>query len=201
MIVLEAEARALGGPKRGLNRLRKSGRVPGVVYGGGKVVGSVHVDRSFFSKEVLPSQDPFFTLRVQGEDHLALVREVQRGPVHEELLHIDFLTVHPERVLEVEIPIRLTGIAQGVKGGGILQAVARSILVRCLPKQMPSELKVDVTSLTVGQTLLSSDVILPEGVQLMSEPDVVVASIVQKQRGDKGAAAAATEVGGEVAPS
>ncbi|WP_187820265.1 50S ribosomal protein L25 [Pasteuria penetrans] len=188
MIVLEAEPRSSEGPKRALNRLRKNGRVPGVVYGGGNLVGSVHVDQATFSKEVLGSKHSFFTLRFKGEDYLVLVRSVQRDPVWGKLLHIDFLTVQPDRRLEVEVPIRLMGSARGVKEGGILQTGVRSLLVRCLPHQMPSDLTVDVTPLSVGQTLTSSHVSLPEGVQLISESDVIVVSVVQKQRSGDGRA-------------
>jgi large subunit ribosomal protein L25 len=107
-----------------------------------------------------------------------LVKELQREPVHGELMHVDFYEVNLKNTIRVSVPIRLTGTAVGVTMGGLLDHALRSLELDCLPNAIPDEISVDVTALEQGHSIHVADLALPDGVELQSQSDLPVVSVV-----------------------
>jgi large subunit ribosomal protein L25 len=167
------------GPNR---RLRSAGRVPAVVYGRGEQTRLLSVDalelERLFSR--IRVENTIITLRIEGERApvKALVREVQMNPVRGDVLHLDFYQIRAGERLTVEIPIRLVGLAPGVKAGGILQQSLNEIQVRCMPDAIPQLIEVEISALEIGDSIHLRDVTPPAGVEFLVEGDRTVCSVV-----------------------
>jgi large subunit ribosomal protein L25 len=162
-LAIEAEPREDFG-KNAARRLRRSGRVPCVVYGGGGTAIPISVDsRSVSSKA--PAR--------------VMLRDWQLEPVRGEVLHVDMIRVSGDTRLQLKVPIRLTGEAKGVKvQGGILEFILREVEVECLPDDIPERIDVDITELMLGRNLRVSDLALGEKVKAVTDPTQVVVHVV-----------------------
>jgi large subunit ribosomal protein L25 len=170
---LNAEKRE--GIRKGANRkLRVTGRVPAVLYGQGGEAVTISVDAReatlLFQK--ISVENTIIDLKVKGgEDVQALVREVQAAALRADLVHIDFYKVQKGVKLEVEIPVELVGVPNGVRNdGGILEQIIHEIPVRCLPDAIPESISIDVTKIELNGSLHISDLQVPEGVEVLMEP-------------------------------
>lgn len=159
-----------------LNQLRRKGQIPAILYGKGMDPEKLTVDESEAQKQV--QSNGFVDLKVNGKTHRVMVRDIQKDPIKSSILHIDFLKVEMNEPLQAEVPLHLTGEASGVKSGGILQQQLRSVDVKALPSDIPESLEVDVSALEVGDVVLLKDVKIPDGVELITEPEAVIASVV-----------------------
>jgi large subunit ribosomal protein L25 len=164
---------------RSSRRLRREGRVPGVVYGLGSESVPVTVDfrelRGALTTEA--GLNAIINLDVAGDTQLSIVKEVQRHPVRQEVLHVDFLRVDPDEEVEVDVPIVMVGEAPEVtQADGIVDQALFSLPVLAKPGSIPNELTVDISWLTVGASVRVSDIALPEGVRSAIEPEEAVAS-------------------------
>lgn len=157
--------------------LRRSGRIPGVLYGNRMEPLSISVDEKDLreyagTRGVIP-------LELNGKTKYVMVKQLQRNPLHhEKVLHVDFMQVAMDETVQTEVPIILTGEAQGVKEGGVLQQPLHMVVVESLPNQIPEQLTYDVSDLQVGDVVTLSSFSLPKGVQLVTDPETVVASII-----------------------
>ena len=167
--VLIAEGRSDMG-KGASRRLRRAGgRVPGIVYGGGNAAVPVTVAEKDLNKAM--QSESFFSqimnLKIDGGDQQAVVRDLQRHPATERVMHIDFLRIRADRVIQVSVPIRFLNedTAPGVKlGGGNVQHSLTELEVSCLPAALPEFVELDMGEVEIGQILHISDIKLPEGV-------------------------------------
>jgi large subunit ribosomal protein L25 len=178
---VEAEPREDFG-KNVARRTRRTGRIPGVVYGGGGPVIPVTVDPEGI-RQILHSesgQNAIFTLQVRGKAPTrAMIRDWQSEPIRGGLLHVDLVRIALDTKLKLKVAIHLTGEPQGVKvEGGILEFVLREVEVECLPEDIPEAVTVDVTPLNVGQGLRVSDLPLGPKVKVLTDPTRVVAHVV-----------------------
>lgn len=167
--------------KGAVGRLRRSGRVPGVVYGHGDVSRHVSVDLQdldrLFSQVAI--ENTVLELELEGEGVVpALVRDVQRHPVRSDVLHVDFYRVHAGEKLSLAVPVHLTGSAPGVKEGGLVQQVLHELAIRCAPENIPEAIEVDVSSLDIGDSIHVEEVLLPDGIELETDLDRTVCSVV-----------------------
>jgi large subunit ribosomal protein L25 len=164
-------------------KLRAAGRVPAVFYGRGDA-RSISLDPRALDRLLAASAAGMNTLiDLTGGTELAgtqvLVKELQRDPVRGEILHADLYAVDLTRVVQVSVPLHLEGIPQGVSlADGILDHQLREIEIECLPTAIPEEISVDVSALDLGDSLHVRDVRLPDGVSLLSDGDISVASVV-----------------------
>jgi large subunit ribosomal protein L25 len=126
---------------------------------------------------------------------VVLVKELQRDPVSARALHADFYAVDLEQAIQVAVPIHVKGTAPGVTNGGILDHALRELQIECLPRAIPDQILVDVSQLEIGMSLHVRDLVLPEGVKLMSDPDLSVVSVVVPAALEEEAAAAAPAEG------
>jgi len=179
-LVIEVERRSSTG--KGANRkLRSQGLIPAVVYGGGKEAVPVVIDRHTVT-ELLKQEkgrNTVFLLKMKGtkQERHAMVRDAQIDPLTRQYKHLDFIRVIKGQRLKVEVPIVLEGESAGVKVGGFLDWVGRSLRVECAAEAIPQAFHVDVSNLELGQHITVAEIALPEGVKLLDDPRKMVATI------------------------
>lgn len=167
-----------------LNTLRREGKIPAVLYGKGISPQLLTVKKNEAQKEV--ELNSFIDLKLNGQTHQVMVRDIQKDPIKLSLLHIDFLKVEMNQPLEAEVPIRLTGEAPGVKAGGILQQNLRSVDVKALPAKIPEVLEADVSSLEIGDSVTAEVLQIPEDVELLHiSPETTLASVVPPAKAEE----------------
>jgi large subunit ribosomal protein L25 len=181
-IVVEVDPR----PERGKNasrRCRRAGRIPGVIYGAGESPLTVGVSPRRL-EEVLhleTGRNTIFTLALAGKDQkgAVMIKELQRDPVSDALLHVDLIRVDLEKVVTVRVPIRLLGVPEGVKAeGGVIEFVLREVEVECLPADIPEHFDVDVSPLKVNQHVSVAELPANDKVKILDDPDGIVAIVV-----------------------
>jgi large subunit ribosomal protein L25 len=172
---LDVSSRAAGG-SREVRRLRRSGRVPGVLYGGGGDSVSFDADARDL-RLALAGSGAVLDLSVDGGKATPVVlKETQRDPVRGETVHIDLLRVRLDQAIHAVVPIELTGTedAPGVKEGGVLEQITREVNVEALPTAIPESIVHDVSEMVIGDTLLLSVLTVPEGVALLDDLEETV---------------------------
>ncbi|HEX6900825.1 MAG TPA: 50S ribosomal protein L25 [Thermoanaerobaculia bacterium] len=166
--------------KNANRRSRAAGKIPAVVYGGGKESVAIEVDRKTLMDMLRNhlGEHPIFLLKLGDKERHAMIRNMQTDPVSRKVIHIDFQRVLMDQKVRVAVPVELKGTAFGVKTeGGMLDFVTREVNVECLPGEIPKHLDLDVTGLHVGQHAEAKDLELPQGVTLLDEPDKVIVSL------------------------
>ncbi len=171
-----------GNGKKLARQVRRTGRVPGVVYGLKNEALSVLVDERTLSRILHSARHGhvMLDLNIPGEAEpvKAVFREVQRDPVRLAYLHCDFQRISLSEKLHVQVPVRVTGLADGVKNyGGILDFHLREIDIRCLPAQIPNEIVVDVTPLKIGGSIRVKDIAIP-GVEILLDAERAIITVV-----------------------
>jgi len=196
VLSVEAELREEFG-KNVARRLRRVGRIPAVVYGGGGPSIPVAVDPREITA-VLQSEsghNALFTLDIRGRAPArVMLREWQADPVRGNLLHVDMVRVARDVKLRLKVPVHITGEPRGVKvQGGILEFLLREVEVECLPDDIPDHLTVDVTELTLGRNLRVSDLPVDPKIKMLTDPARVVAHVVALKAEEEKPAAEALE--------
>lgn len=161
-------------------KLRRAGKLPGVLYGLGQNV-AVIVDPRVIQKNLLEEggSNKVFTLKGEGvEGKSALIKDWQVDPVKRHLLHVDLLEIDITKKVLVTVPVVFVGKSAGVAEGGVLNVIARQIEVRCVPTKIPKHIEVDVTSLTIGHSIHLDELALPEGVEKGSAANVTLVACV-----------------------
>jgi large subunit ribosomal protein L25 len=195
-------------------KLRAAGRIPAVCYSPSMEATPLQVDPLELDRLLRKSaagMNTLFDLKGGGLDgKTVLVKALQRDPVRGQLLHADLFAIDAAKQIEVSVPVHIAGVAVGVRlGGGILDLPMREIEVTCLPRAIPEEFTIDVSALQLGDSIHVRDVPLPEGVTLMSDPDLTLVSVVAPRAEEEeapseevaeGAEAATAEGGGDAAP-
>ncbi len=180
-------------------KLRAAGRIPGIFYGKNVSPVAISLDERDLRRLLDASDAGLNTIiRLAGGGDLSgkqvLIRELQKDPVRGDYLHADLYTVDVTRTVEVSVPIRITGRASGVEfEGGVLDQSLRELDLTCLPLAIPKELVVDVSRMELGESLHVRDIALPEGVELRSDADLSVVSIVAASKAEEEAPVEAEE--------
>lgn len=175
-------ARSREGRGKGAARQsRREGRIPGVLYGHGEDSVPLSVDAHELQKLVhaISIENTIVDLDMgSGEPYKVLIRELQRHPVRDEFLHIDFFHVAMDEKIQVEVPIVLVGTPTGVKNkGGVLDHQLRELEVFCLPGSIPEKIELDVSDLDIGDSIHVSDIQLPD-VEILTELDRAVVAVL-----------------------
>ena len=162
---------------RSSGRLRAAGKIPGVVYGHGIEPLPVAVDaralRSALSTEA--GLNALLNLEVDGQSHLTLARELQRHPVRQTLVHVDFQVVRRDEVISAEVPITLAGDAEAVhQGDGVVDQQVFHLTVHATPTRIPNAITIDISGLAIGDTVRVGDLALPSGVTTDVDPEQAV---------------------------
>lgn len=186
-----------------VKQLRKTGRVPATIYGRQAKPQNLELSSEEFA-ELLHhsvSENVLVDLTVDKDDRakrLALVQEIQHHPLDGKILHVDFHEVSENEKVTVQVPLETSGEAAGVKnGGGTLEHILFKLKVRCLPKDLPEQILVDVSALEIGKSLHLGDIKAPEGVEILGDKHISVIA-VSAPRAEEEVAAGTAPVAGEV---
>ena len=162
-------------------RLRASGLIPGVLYGAGKKAHPFAVEERELRRVLTGDHGLHAILDVvfdgQKTPHHAVLKEYQLDPTRPRLLHIDLHEVRLDQVIQTQVAVEAFGESPGVKEGGALTLVLREINVEALPMEVPDRLELDISGMTIGDSLRVADVIVPEGVEVLDDPEAVVATV------------------------
>lgn len=168
--------------KKATREIRNNGCIPCNLYGEKRGENGLPVATNFTVtaaevRNLVYSPDIYsVNLSIDGEEHIAVMKELQFHPVTDQLLHIDFYEVTPEKPIVMEVPIKLNGLAEGVKAGGKLAASVRKLKVRAPYTHIPEKLNIDVTNLGLGKTIKVGELNF-EGLELVTSPSVVVCQV------------------------
>ena len=163
--------------KNAARRLRASGMVPAVLYGDGQTRSLAVPDRVVDYTLHHLGDNALYDVNLGAGTSTARIVDVQRDPVSGRLIHVDFAPVNMRERIEVTVPLHVVGDSPGSEEGGVLQQVAYEVQVESLPGEIPQELSLDVSSLGMNENLTLADVMLPEGVTLVSDPEEVAATV------------------------
>lgn len=170
------------------NRIRREGNIPGIIYTRGKESQSIAVDGAEFGslmRTVLPGRlsTTVFTLKDDhGKQQRVIVKDIQYHPTTYKVLHLDFEELADDVYVKVNVPIECTGVVDciGVKLGGVLRQVIRSLRIRCLPKDIPSAFTIDVKAMGQNEKKRLSDLSIPQAVKPIADLNEVAVVIAKK---------------------
>jgi large subunit ribosomal protein L25 len=180
ILELNVEPREAIGSNRA-RQLRAAGKLPATLYGFETEPTSLAVDAKEFRGALRSAAGSHVLLRllIDGKKKpTVILKELQRNPLRDEFLHVDFQSVTLTEKITAAVSIRLVGDAAGVKEGGILQHGLWELQVEALPTELPDHIEVDVSGLGGGQSLHVKDISLPDNLKIVSQPDEMVATIL-----------------------
>jgi large subunit ribosomal protein L25 len=182
-------------------RLRRSGKTPGILYGGPSPV-NIAVDPREVFRIIHGHEGSTQLLRMtfagSTDSRMVILRDLQLDPVSEDLIHVDLQEVNMDKPIQVTVALRHVGDAIGVRETqGILEMVLREVQVSCLPGNIPEDIKADVSNLAIGNVLTVGELVVPEGVRVLTDKAQAVATVAPPAAEEVAAPVAA--VVGEVA--
>ena len=199
-LVLNTEEKTTIG-SRSSRRLRRDGKVPGVLYGLGQDPEIFSVDYGDLRGALTTDAglNALIQLSINGTNQLSILKTLQRHPVKDEVIHVDFVRVDPNQELAVEVPIVLEGVAKKVTDqNGMVDQTMFSLSVLSLPDSIPNELTANVSELEINDAIRVSDVVLPEGVRTEVDPEEAIAvGTVTRSTMESMAAVEAAEIEGD----
>jgi large subunit ribosomal protein L25 len=187
-----------------VTKLRRAGRVPATIYGRLAKPQNLEVNSKEFADLLhhAASENLLVDLSVENDarsKRLALVQEIQHHPLDGKVLHVDFHEVAENEKVTVQVPVETSGEAAGVKvGGGVLEHVLFKLKVRCLPKDLPEQIIIDVTSLEIGKSIHLGDIKAPEGVEILGDKHITVVAVAAPRAEEEVVATDAAKAAGDV---
>ena len=176
-VVLTAHSRQKKGSSEA-RKIRRSGRIPGVLYGRSGSAISIDMDALEFAKGIKNiSESTIVKVDVDGKAYDAFVKDTQRNILDGQILHVDFYEVESGVLLRARVSIHLNGTPLGVREGGILEFPLHEIEVECMPKDLPERIDLDISGLGVNQSIHVRDIPLAETIRVISVADQVVALV------------------------
>jgi len=184
--VLKATIREERG-KGPMRRLRVRGFTPGIIYGK-EASTSISLNARELDALLKKSDNQLLSLDLAGKEtveksgaKMVLIKEIQRNPLNDSLIHVDFFEVSVDKKLKVRVPLRFLGTAKGVKLGGILNYVHRQLEIECLPSDIPANIEVDIADLDEGQSVHVKDLRLKEEIRILNNPRDVLVAVVKPE--------------------
>ena len=178
---IQVETREVGS-KRQARRIRRDGKIPGVLYGPKTAPVPLELNKKEFSNRVAGLEGSHLVRLKSGStalaDKVALVKEMQYHPITGEVVHTDLYEVDLTARIQVRVPLHFVGKAAGVVRGGILQPIVREIEVECLPLDIPEFFNVEVSALDIGDSIHIEELSIPEGVTVVSESNLALVAVV-----------------------
>lgn len=169
--------------KTGSKQVRKEGKIPAVIYGKGMESIPLIIDPAELKGSLATGagKNTLLDLEIETEgkkiSKLGLLKDIQLDYITQKPIHLDFQVINTKDKVAVDVPLNLTGRAQGIKEGGILEQNIREINVECLPENIPSVIEFDISEMQLGDALHLRDINFPEGVEILINADSLVASI------------------------
>ena len=156
-------------------KLREEGNVPCVIYGGDEQV-HFHAPMILFRSLVYSPEIHFVELNIEGKKYNCILQDIQFHPVSEMILHVDFMELHEGKAIKMQVPLKFFGDSPGIRAGGKLMVNTRTLLVRALPKDMPESIDLDISEITLGQTIKVKEVEV-DNFEILNSPQVSIASV------------------------
>lgn len=178
-ITLEVQSRTVHGT-RAVRRLRRTGLIPGVVYGGKEPPRSIAVQESVLRAALTGEQGRHAIVHVSidgGTAQPSILKQWQMDPVKIKLRHIDLQEVALDRPMTSSVAVTLVGESPGVKLGGALTQATHEVHVEALPADMPDHIEADISELEVGGQVRIADLVAPKGATILDDPDTLIASV------------------------
>ena len=178
---LHAEPRLRTG-SGSLKQMRREGWLPCNVYGRGVENRNIKVNSKTFTDILSHSASDNILLNLEVAEEatiMAFLQDVQHDPLTGNLVHADFRAVDDKTEITASLPVEMLGESAGVKAGGVQEVILHSLEIRCLPKDLPERIELDVTELEIGDNILVRDIDLGEGVSMTQGADLVVAQVVK----------------------
>lgn len=166
--------------KNASRRLRREGMIPAILYGGdaSNVPLTLRKQDVFMILRSDTGENTVFQVSFDSEIRDVMIKELQKDPVTDEILHVDFVHIAMDKVIRVSVPVMSVGEAVGVKAeGGFIDFITREVEVECFPKDIPEHIEIDISSLHLRQSFKVEDIILPEGVKLITSSDTILVMI------------------------
>lgn len=179
-VKLTAERRTATG-RSAVRKLKAMGVVPAIIYGAKDKAEPLQVSRRDINAMLshAAGENILVELEIAGKSRLALVQEVQHAPLGGAILHVDFHAVSMDEMIQADVPLEPTGIANGVKNmGGLLEQNLRSLAIECLPRDLPDVITVDVSALNIGDAIHVREIQLSSGVTTRVQPDLTAFSVL-----------------------
>ena len=162
-------------------RTRLQNKVPAVVYHTGIEATPLSVDKISLNKALKTGQ-MIFDVNVEDKNQFVLVKEIQYHPVTDEIIHVDFQKVKEDEKISLEVAVKSSGEAQGVKLGGLLVQMLNSVTIKCKPAEIPEFLEIDVTDMEMNTNLFVKDITLPTDVEMLTAEDIAVVSVQEPKQ-------------------
>lgn len=193
-VQFSAESRSDTG-KGVARKLRAAGRIPGVIYGHARTPQPLSLNTRDFMHllEKVSYSTTVFELDLAGTTSNALIREIQRHPFKKEILHVDFQELVAGEKVTVRVPIVYVGASIGVKEGGIVDQIMHELEIHVDPMQIPNHLPVDISNLGIGHSLHVSDLVMPEGVEVLDDENATVCTCAAPKAAEEAAVVAPVE--------
>jgi large subunit ribosomal protein L25 len=173
---IKANKREIFG-KNAARRLRREGMIPAVIYGAREASVSLDLKKQEIFKilRAETGENTIFQILFDSEMKNAMIKELQRDPVTDEILHADFIQIIMDKTVRISVPVLTVGEAVGVKTeGGFVDLMTREVELECLPKNIPENIEVDISDLHLHQSLKVEDIAPIEGVEILSAPDAIL---------------------------
>ncbi len=180
---INVEKRAERRKKSLIKNLRKSGYIPGIIYGEGKLGLNIKLRENEFIRVYNKSigEVAFFDFKLTNKSYKTIIKEKQIHPVTRRILHIDFMEVHKGKPISISVPIKIIGEPNGVKKGGMLDVLIREVEVTCLPKDIPEDFEIDVSDLEIGDSIHIEDLDTKD-LNTSQQPDVTVLHVLPPRK-------------------
>ena len=197
-IVIDVTPRTEFG-KNPSRRLRRSGMIPGIVYGSSKPPVPISVDPKQVERilHLESGVNTVFMLHLVGKDQrrYAMIKDVQTDPVSSRLQHTDFIRIQMDEAIQVNVPVQTVGEAPGVKlDQGILDIPLREIRIESLPSDIPDHIPVDISAMKIGDSIRVADLVIPPKVKILTDVNQVVAVVTPPAKEEEAGAAPVAEV-------
>src|SRR5258705_7503645 len=180
-------------------RLRRSGMIPGIVYGSSKPPVPISVDPKQVERvlHLESGVNTVFMLNLVGKDQrrYAMIKDIQTDPVSSRLQHTDFIRIQMDEAIQVNVPVQTVGEAPGVKLDlGILDIPLREIRIESLPSDIPDHIPVDISTMKIGDSIRVADLVIPPKVKILTDVNQVVAVVTPPAKEEEAAAAPGAEI-------
>jgi large subunit ribosomal protein L25 len=178
-IVLTVEPRAARGRSE-VRKLRAEGLLPGVIYGAGIEPVALSVPRHELLRVLHQhGAHPLVTVKVNGgREYLALIKDLAVDAVKQQALHVDFHRVQEDKPVQTEVEVTIVGTPAGVKVGGILDVIVRTVAIEALPRDLPESIEFDASEMDLGSTARVGELTAPRGVTILTDPDQTLCTVV-----------------------
>ena len=155
---------------------RKSGLIPAILYGHKQENLKLLLNENEFAK-ALDTDAKMVNLTWNGTEEIAIIKDVQFDTFGKKILHVDFVRIALTERVTTHVPVVLYGTSQGVKEGGILDHAMKEVEIECLPTEIPKNIRINISGLTIGETIHIKDMELPVNTKALGNPDAIVVSV------------------------